>query len=68
MTAPRIGRRVHLARGANALTMCGLVAGALGARGTWRTTWRDTPPSWRCARCRRVLAARAARPTLPPLA
>lgn len=65
MTA-RAARRVHLARSALGLTVCGLVASSLGSKGTWRASWRDTPPAWRCARCRRALAAwrdtRASRP------
>ena len=71
MTTPSTRRRVHLARDGTSLTACGLlvaglserselVAGALGARGTWRplATWyRDTPGPWRCARCHRALMA-----------
>jgi hypothetical protein len=61
-------RRVHLATGPTGLTVCGLVARALGARGTWRYSWQDTPPSWRCARCRRRLEAWRATRAMPPLA
>ncbi len=58
MSLPR--RRVHLAPRANALTACGLVAAALGARGTWQPApawFADTLPHWRCARCMRAWRA-----------
>ena len=51
-------RRVHLAPGrAGAFTVCGLVAAALGNRGTARASWQDVPPHWRCPQCARRLHA-----------
>ena len=60
MIVRRATRRVHLARDGLGLTVCGLVAASLGTKGVWRPSWAMTPPAWRCARCRKIIATRRA--------